>query len=397
MTSCYDKFVLFVWVVAGHQVLLLIQRVVNFNRGVAMVFINDSSNDYVFSWSTVVLMALMLAMVGSGLGCAVVPGQQSERHGDEIVVAGQFFRIGTPVVTWMDPGGYDAYRVEARFADFAESDWDSIKDDLPSWGSPNRYSGRINRFNNGTPDFTPEQIEQVRGGGWTLEQVQEVVDQFVLHYDVCGTSARCFMVLHDLRCLSVHFMLDVDGTIYQTLDLKERAWHAGTSNSRSVGIEIANMGAYGLKGENPFDTWYGKDENGNTILTIPERWYELLRVPGVYRPIRNDPVIGSIQGGNLQMYDLTPEQYDALGKLTASLVRIFPKMKLEYPKDADGNLIPKALDEESLAAFQGLIGHYHITSDKVDPGPAFDWERVVTDAERHLDRIAPWERPAHLK
>ena len=39
-------------------------------------------------------------------------------------------------------------------------------------------------------------------------------------------------------------MLDLDGTIYQTLDLKERAWHATTSNSRSVGIEIANIGAY---------------------------------------------------------------------------------------------------------------------------------------------------------
>ena len=34
-------------------------------------------------------------------------------------------------------------------------------------------------------------------------------------------------------------MLDVDGTIYQTLDVKERAWHATTSNTRAVGIEIA--------------------------------------------------------------------------------------------------------------------------------------------------------------
>jgi len=39
-------------------------------------------------------------------------------------------------------------------------------------------------------------------------------------------KSQCFKVLHDHRDLSVHFMLDLDGTIYQTLDLKERAWHA---------------------------------------------------------------------------------------------------------------------------------------------------------------------------
>ena len=39
-------------------------------------------------------------------------------------------------------------------------------------------------------------------------------------------------------------MLDLDGTIYQTLDLKEGAWHATVANGRSIGIEIANIGAY---------------------------------------------------------------------------------------------------------------------------------------------------------
>ena len=52
--------------------------------------------------------------------------------------------------------------------------------------------------------------------------------------------------LHDRRGLSVHFLLDVDGTLYQTLDLRERAWHAGESffrgrrccNDFSIGIEL---------------------------------------------------------------------------------------------------------------------------------------------------------------
>ncbi len=59
----------------------------------------------------------------------------------------------------------------------------------------------------------------------------------MLHYDVTAYSRTTFQVLHDYRGLSVHFMLDVDGTIYQTLDLKERAYHAGTANSRSVCVK----------------------------------------------------------------------------------------------------------------------------------------------------------------
>ena len=48
-------------------------------------------------------------------GCTTARvGKMERRTGDEIVAAGQFFHTGTPVVLWLDPGGYDAYRVERR-------------------------------------------------------------------------------------------------------------------------------------------------------------------------------------------------------------------------------------------------------------------------------------------
>jgi hypothetical protein len=68
-------------------------------------------------------------------------------------------------------------------------------------------------------------------------------------------------------------MLDLDGTLYQALDLKvnavlcvrasgsngsivvivqEKAFHATIANGRSIGIEIANVGAYPVGGPNPF-------------------------------------------------------------------------------------------------------------------------------------------------
>ena len=62
------------------------------------------------------------------------------------------------------------------------------------------------------------------------------------------------------RGLSAHFLLDLDGTIYQTLDLRERAYHAGASNSRSIGIEIANVGSYGPEEKNEWDDWISSDE-----------------------------------------------------------------------------------------------------------------------------------------
>src|ERR1043165_2164691 len=94
--------------------------------------------------------------------------------------------------------------------------------------------------------------------------------QFVIHYDAAGTSRQCFKVLHDLRDLSVHFMLDLDGTIYQTLDAKERAWHATSSNSRSVGIEIASPGAYPVNSTRALDGWYSR-EDGRVRINIPRQ------------------------------------------------------------------------------------------------------------------------------
>lgn len=308
------------------------------------------------------------------------PGAFAPRKGDEIVVAGQFAHTGTPVVLWMDPGGYDAYRVERRFSPIDESAWETSKVVVKDLRTPNRYGLRRGAL-------TDERVERIRGGGWDLPLLQDVVDQFVYHFDATGTSRQCFKVLHDVRCLSVHFMLDLDGTIYQTLDLKERAWHATTSNTRSIGIEIANIGAYAPGRENPLDNWYKTDTNGQTHITIPARLRETgIRTAGfIGRPARPEPILGVIQGNELQQYDLTPEQYQALIKLTATLCKVFPKLKCDYPRDSSGKVIPHKLPDDELAGYQGLLGHFHIQTNKVDPGPAFQWDYVVAAARKLLN------------
>jgi N-acetyl-anhydromuramyl-L-alanine amidase AmpD len=330
-------------------------------------------------WFTPALVSLLVAICA---GCSTYPrpGTPEVRRGDEIVAAGQFFHTGTPVVLWMDPGGYDAYRVQRRFAPFDESGWDISH-------ATNHYLEEPNRYGMRAAGLTTNEIETVRGGGWNLPLLQKVVDQFVLHFDVAGTSRNCFKTLQDARGLSVHFMCDVDGTIYQTLDLKESAWQATISNNRSVGIEIANIGAYPVNEKNPFAEWYKKDADGQTVLTIPDAFGAAgIRTPGfVGHPARPEPVYGNIQGEDLVQYDFTPQQYQALTKLTATLCKVFPRIKCQYPADANGKVIPHKLPRQELVNYHGVLGHYHIQTDKVDPGPAFQWDLVIGGARKILN------------
>jgi N-acetylmuramoyl-L-alanine amidase len=326
-------------------------------------------------WDVRLSLILITAVIAPCMpGCAPArcgqqPGDRLLRCGDEIVAAGQFFHTGTPVVLWMDPGGYDAYRCRRHFEP------ELIMPHLPAAPTdPNRYGTRRN---------LPKDLQVgVTERGWNLDGARRVVDQFVIHYDVCGTSARCFKVLHDLRGLSVHFLLDIDGTVYQTLDLKERAWHAGTANDRSVGIEIANIGAY--HDMKVLDQWYASDLFGWPYISIPDTIKERnIRTPWfVGRPARKEVIVGTINGQDLMQYDFTNEQYEALGRLTAALSCVFPKLRLAVPRNSDGEVRMDVLSDKERAEWSGLMGHWHVTKEKVDPGPAFDWDRVIDSARR---------------
>lgn len=333
-----------------------------------------------------VLLTLSALLLTS---CQYFPFQRTfvHRKGDEIVVAGQLFHTGTRVITWMDPHGYDAYRVDRRFSPLDEAGWEKTQAAVKDLKNPARYGLRRD-------SLSPDELERVRGGGWDLKTLQGVVDQFVMHYDVCGVSKQCFNVLHDHRGLSIHFMLDIDGTIYQTLDLKERAFHATISNTRSIGIEIANMGAYPPNDMKVLNQWYQPDEKGRPRITIPAS----IKDPMIYTqnftgyPARLQPVRGTIQNTELIQYDLTPQQYAALIKLTAALCKVFPKITCDVPREADGSVTPKKLPDPELKAYQGVLGHYHIQTNKTDPGPAFDWEKVINGARAEL-RLPPLAKP----
>lgn len=306
-------------------------------------------------------------------GCATPEPAASDapapRRGDEMVVCGRYVSTGTPIVLWSDPGGYDAYLPRRRFG--AGETRPSRA--TPACDVPLRYDPRP------TGRLSPAARAAVAARGWGVEELSAAVDRFVVHYDVCGTARRCFEILHDVRGLSVHFLLDVDGTLYQTLDLQERARHAGAANDRSVGVEIAHIGAYrdfGVLGR-----WYPRDESGARVLRLPADLRDDVRTPGFQgRPARAEPVRGTINGASYVQFDYTPEQYRALAALAASLSRTLPGIDLDAPRDPAGGVLDRALTPQELDAYSGVLGHWHVTDAKQDPGPAFDWERFLAEA-----------------
>ncbi len=245
------------------------------------------------------------------LACASSAPAGTAARGDEIVACGERIPIGTRVVLWTGPGGFDAYGTATR-------------------------------------EGPPEARFGARRGlalPVSLAALREHVHQLVLHYDAAGTSRRCFEILHHRRKLSCHFLLDLDGTIYQTLDLKERAWHAAEANDRSVGVEIANLGAFPVRSE-------GMD------------------------------VTGEIHGARLHQAPFTDAQYEALAHLAAGLARVLPRIRLDAPRTPRQSVATTTLPDGEALAFPGLVGHYHLTRAKVDPGPAFDWERLLARARQ---------------
>lgn len=272
---------------------------------------------------------------------------KDRRSGHEIAVAGRFFDIGTPVVLWADEGGYDAY------------------DESPGTGGMGSEPPSGKRYG-------------VRRGlrSRTVDDLRTRVRQFVLHYDVAVVSRRCFDVLHERRGLSVHFMLDADGTIYQTLDIAERAWHASSANDDSVGVEIAHIGAYPSPGHPEVQKVYSRDHLG-WYLDLPE-WIGAsgFRNPGfVARPRTDGFHAADIHGRRVHQLDYTPEQYEALAHLVAGLHRVLD-LPIDYPRGSDGGLLRSQLSATELDSFEGVLGHWHVQSNKVDPGPAMDWDHL---------------------
>jgi len=73
--------------------------------------------------------------------------------------------------------------------------------------------------------------------------------------------------------------------------------------------------------------------------------------------------------------------------LSAVLCDIFPSLKPDAPRTPDGRVIDKTLSDEQWASFSGILGHYHVQENKTDPGPALDWEYLLTETKKRMENF----------
>lgn len=124
---------------------------------------------------------------------------------------------------------------------------------------------------------------------------------------------------------SGHFYIDLDGGIYQWVDVERVAHHVRGMNERSIGIELVNAGRY--------PDWYRSDQQ-----------------------LMADPY--------------TRPQIDTLRKLLQRLERFIPGLSwIAGHEELDKELVPAEDDPETLIRR------------KVDPGPLFPWDDTIAGSD----------------
>ncbi len=250
--------------------------------------------------------------------------------GNEIIIDGERYEVSDKVtiITYEDPGGM-SFKKKKRKA-------------LAKTGSP----------------LMAWRKKKGKGKLKTLEKVKEHVNQVILHADLTRDSKKCFDVLV-ARGLSTHFLIDWDGVIYQGMDVMKKAFHAGDFNDLSIGIDLNNLLPNLVK------------KPGAPMYNRKHPRYQEMMSKEFRRPKSGRMRIN--KGRPLRSYGYTDAQYTALVELLKTLTKYLPAIKKEAPFDATGEIVKNVLDDES---FSGFIGHWHISTQRWDPGPGFDWQRV---------------------
>lgn len=190
-----------------------------------------------------------------------------------------------------------------------------------------------------------------------IDILSQHITQIALHHDVTTSASITFNILCK-RGISTHFDINYDGTIYQFLDCYHSAWATGDNNNMSIAIDMNNPVLPESRSQDP---------------------------AGKLRDIYQDKINGSLK----TMLGYTDAQYDSLIALIKALIS-----PIQIPGEPDWiplpnvsqNCFPPITDSGEIinrllknpTGFVGMLGHYHCSAQKWDPGPAFDWMRVLS-------------------
>lgn len=192
------------------------------------------------------------------------------------------------------------------------------------------------------------------------------IEMIVIHFTASGsgTGTVCWFKNPQSK-VSAHYVIDRDGRMFQVVKDGNNAWHAGLSsrpalgleanrlrlergdlirpNPRAIGIEIVNWGPL-EKRDNKYYNWTGKEHPGQVVEAGGQYW---------------EPY--------------TESQYDSLIELVSYLCKRYG-VTIRYLPQGAGVYHERPQD---LADFSGILGHSAIDNTKSDPGPHFDWDRLM--------------------
>jgi N-acetylmuramoyl-L-alanine amidase len=176
---------------------------------------------------------------------------------------------------------------------------------------------------------------------WSPRQ-RGTVNAVIVHYTALRLEDTLTRFKDGASGVSAHFVIDRDGSVIQMIRTEHKAWHAGKSeldgqpdvNEYSVGVELVNWGPLKKRGDRFYvweDDWSGPYEGTEPVSKAGAYW---------------EPY--------------TDEQYESLAELIRSLCAEHPEITRERVRGHSDVCLPAAR--------------------KSDPGPAFDWQRVLDGA-----------------
>jgi len=164
--------------------------------------------------------------------------------------------------------------------------------------------------------------------------------------------------------VSVPFVVGRNGVIYNLFASKYWSYHLGpgavggnTAMSKEcIGIEISNIGPLKKIGNNLVTTYSDQD----IYCSLDETQY-FTKLNPKYR-------------GYEYYATYTSAQYEAISKLIKFLCAKYniPKNFLNEPERYE------IMTEPVFKSFNGIVSHVNCRIDKVDIGPAFDWNKIIT-------------------
>ena len=191
----------------------------------------------------------------------------------------------------------------------------------------------------------PKHIKHRRGEG---KASLSDINLLVLHTTGTITALERFVHMQHGE-EEAHFLIDYDGSVYQTLDLARIAKHTGSQalDARSVAIELV-----------------APRDSQKTPLPKEAKGLERVLSPRL-----------RVQGKLLRSWGFTAPQMQSLKGLIDDLVRLLPDLEATTPQA--GSKVPlKVLSPVAQRTVTGIVGALHVDPESFDPGPGFDWSAI---------------------